>query len=782
MKKMYIMLLGVCLALVCSCNPFDDAHISDVVELAWNKDNVGIVSQNGGELKIPVYASGKVDVSLLEDVAWAELKTPVLHGDADIVISMKSNQGRRRSVKLAVELVGEGVMDTVLVRQEGTRAVLECSSPYKAVTDEENVVYELNTNLPGNQLKLESSYLMGDGGWTDNLLVEDVTMDKSVMNVDLQKNTTSGVRKVKISISHIDGWGEELMCNLYLTQADKDGNFGEEITFDEVRALLDAPGKIVVSEDLLLHAVVASDSQSRNMDENANISHDVVDSLESLRTAYLVNQEGNRGFRIKFGSHLQNDLKQGTLLQINLNGTEIEREDDPVRYTIRKIDGSNMVDSKSGTSADVPKNVKTIGGLNDEDMYTFASLQNTEFIFKYGTYADVYENYTLKSALHENPANPNNNGRMDGWATLLVDAEGKAIYAPVNMLCLWRRNPVPQGVGPTNGIIVHNKLPKVGNVGRYQIRVLDRSGFAQAEDGSSYEQYCIWDGKGKYIHSAYSNRNARYNHNQSKPTESIIPSSDILESDVPEDKVAAPVWPKGELFLENRVSANGAWPFNNGEYYCRHCLEDLGTIGENPGVQPLQGESETYYAFAAIVNVKGWYNFDSSGNVKLKEDGSADSNGIRYELSTKDLSGNGLLFSYDLAAGTIAISTSKTFPAHWCVEYSVDGGETYEYAHDLVTGEKYVHLRSLPWWDGTVNGTLYKTCAAAGLGFAQHAVLLPAEVLGKELLKVRLRPYDTKITTLPIAWDGDNETATILNSTSASNYFKIGSAKFSVLK
>ena len=235
-------------------------------------------------------------------------------------------------------------------------------------------------------------------------------------------------------------------------------------------------------------------------------------------------------------------------------------------------------------------------------------------------------------------------------------------------------------------------------------------------------------------------------------------------------------------FLENRVSSNGSWPHNNGEYYCSPTLTgEEGTLGDL-SLQPIQGESVIYTAYNARVNLSGWYNFDKDGNLPVKEDGSVDSNGIRYEFSTKGLSGSGMLFSYDFAGGTINVSTAKTFPAHWCVEYSVDGGESWTIVNDNISGKPYVHLRSLPWWDATVNGALYKTCAAAGLGFSQHAVLLPASVLGLDLLKVRLRPYDATITTLPISWDGDNETAVAQASTAAANQIKIGSAKFSVKK
>ena len=781
MKKIIIILLAAALAFAWSCNPFNEAHTTEVHELAFNLKKLDVASVDGGDIVIPVYANGRVNVKFVDPVAWAHLSAESFEGDTELTVSLDKNLSMRRMAKFALELEGTDLKDTICVKQEGIQAYLECSAPYIAVSGAENgdIEFKLTTNIACAEMTKKVEYLVGEEGWMGEVSLKDYSATMAVVNTTSITNTTSVTRKARISLDHVDGWEDKYHVDLYVTQSKQDGAFGSEIDFVQARSMGTAEGA-KISEDLLINGVVVSDRRSRNMDENTNISHDVVDSTYSLTTAYLMSEDGSYGFRIKFNTVEDNVLLFGTRLQLNLNGTVITKEENPERYTISQVVGTNMVASSAGSLSDIPVKNKTIASLTDNDIYTYVSLQNTEFIFKYGTFADVYENYTLKSELTRN--NPNNNGRMDGWATLLVDADGNAIYAPVNMLCLWRRAQVPQGAGATNGVIVHNKLPKVGNVGRYQIRVLDRSGFAQSEIGSAYTQYCIWNGEGGYKHSLYSNRNPRYNHNQSKPTESIIPSSDILDYEIPADPKANPVTPLGELFLENRVSSNGAWPHNNGEYYCSPTLTgEEGKLGDL-GVQPIQGESVIYTAYNARVNLSGWYNFDKNGNLPVKEDGSVDSNGIRYEFSTKGLSGSGMLFSYDFAAGSINIATSKTFPAHWCVEYSVDGGENWTIVNDNISGKPYVHLRSLPWWDATVNGTLYKTCAAAGLGFSQHAVLLPASVLGLDMLKVRLRPYDAKITTLPISWNGDNETAEAQASTAAANQVKIGSAKFSVKK
>ena len=756
LKMRNIVIVTVCAALVAvnSCSPFNDAHEMKIEELAWNSASVDVVSVDGGEVTIPVYSNGTVYLNLVNEADWVHVSTFVIEGDGKVVVAVQKNAGRRRMVKLAMELEGTELKDTVEIRQEGIKAYLEASAPYKAVSGQEaeNIRFQLKTNLPQNELNYKLEYLEGSEGWLESLLVEDYTPSTSFFSMTSKVNPTSDVRKAKVVLSHLDGWENMHSCEFYITQARSNGNFGTMVDFASVRQMGSTEGR-VISEDLLIDGIVISDYRSRNMDENTNVSYDVVDSLSALRTVYIMSEDGAYGFRLKFDSHEENVLQQGTKLQLNLNGTVLTKEENPERYTISKINGRHMVSSAIGSAVDIPVKNRTIATLTDADVYTYVNLLDTEFIFKYGSFADVYENYTLKSSISS--VNSGNNDRMDGWATLLVDSEGSSIYAPVNMHCLWRRDGrgVPQGVGTTAGIIVHNKLPKVGNVGKYQIRVLDKKGFAQASAGSSYEEFCIWNGENKYGNDFkdYSSKNERYAYNKNL---TVIPSNDIMKSNKP--------LANGELFLENNVQRGGGdTPLRTADYYCSHVADD-------------RGISSKYSALCAVMDVKGWYQWNGSEVVGY--------NGFRFELNTKDLEGTGMLFNYDITAGTVSITYSKTFPAHWCVEYSVDGGATFNLVNDYVSGNEYVHMRSLPWWDSTINGTLYKTCAAAGLGFSQHAVLLPAEVLGLDKLIVRLRPYDKVLTSLPITWDGDSETTLIQSSTTSANYVKIGSAKFSVKK
>ena len=600
------------------------------------------------------------------------------------------------------------------------------------------VAFSTNLGALLAEMKVEVTY--ADPAVAD--FISDVELGAGELTYAITANEGVEKRYATITVSCADLAGGVVSASSNITQ--RVTAQPREVSSADLRALFTAEDKSYASDedhiDYLLCRVIG-DAGNPNMDQNLNTGPNSITTDENDCTNYVQSLDGRYGFRLRFDTPEDNVLARGTRLSLSLSGTVLTREENPERYTISSLVGENMVESAAGEA--IPVKQRRISELTDDDVYTFVSLENTEFLFKEGSYANVYENYSLSSDV--NASQTGNNNRMDGWASLLMDDAGNSIYAPVNMLCLWRRSGqgVPQGTGTTHGIVVHNELPRYGNVGRYQIRVLDESGFGMEWAGeSAYTEFAEWDGNPhKYSFGTYAKFNSRYAYNR---LESITPSDDIS---------SGKTVPNAELFCENHVetTAAEAWPIaGTGNY-------------NNPEVGSL-GTSLTCKAYFVKAGVKGWYRWEGNEVVGY--------NGLRMEFSTASLNGSHMLLGFSFAAGTISATTSKTYPAHWCVEYSVDGGQSYTLCPSAATGVDYVHLRSLPWWDASLAGNRYNTCSSAGIGLTDHLFRLPAEVFGRERVMVRIRPYDKVMTVLPLVWNGDTETAEISAATTYDNQLR----------
>jgi hypothetical protein len=447
----------------------DDAETIRVRELTAAEHEL-FVPASGGTAQIQLYSNGRVRVEALSDIGgWASVDRSEFDGDRMVSVTFTENDSFRRMAKLRFVLDGGTRADTVCIKQYGVVPSLECPAPYKAIRGsvETFTQFEIDTNIPLGDFAVATAYVGPTRDW-----IRSVQPEQGMLVVDTKPNPGEDVCKAVVNLSYVDGWEETFSANLYITQADKDDEFGREVSFADVRALATAEGT-AVDEDILIEGIVVSDFHSKNMEANPSVSYDKVDVTVNDCTAYLESPDGRYGFRLRFDTPEDNVLARGTRLSLSLSGTVLTREENPERYTISSLVGENMVESAAGEA--IPVKQRRISELTDDDVYTFVSLENTEFLFKEGSYANVYENYSLSSDV--NASQTGNNNRMDGWASLLMDDAGNSIYAPVNMLCLWRRSGqgVPQGTGTTHGIVVHNELPRYGNVGRYQIRVLDES-------------------------------------------------------------------------------------------------------------------------------------------------------------------------------------------------------------------------------------------------------------------------------------------------------------------
>jgi len=729
MKKSFI--LGALLLAAVSCH-LDDAMYVKVQELDYafvtesgtytKEDAAGIVPAEGGSLSIRILSSGEVTISTGEMPAWASLDGEKrFSGDRTLVFNFGPNDGFRRAVIFTAHMDGVEPIQ-IIARQAGTVAYMHCDSPYRSAKGsvESSVSFSVDTNIPMEEISTSPS---ADWLGKPAAATTDVT-------VNIARNTLDISRKGTITLSYTDGWNNTLTETLHITQASASDVFGTRLDFPALRSMATAEGK-KIEGDYSLTGIVVSDWRSANTEENPVLTLDaagdfrnngvsatvaetvqqVVDTTATRRTAYLESEDGALGFRLVFKDAAENRLVFGTRLTISLDGAVITKDVNPERYTLEGLTSDNMLESETG--AVVPVKEKTIAALTDSDIYTFTSLIGLEFPVKEGSYTDIRENQALYSAVNDNSVSKTDTKRyfyMDSFANLLVDGEGRAICAPVNMLCTWRKpeGGIPQGAGPVKGIIVHNTIRRYGDAGRYQIRVVDETGYAGLTGASPWKTIAGWD-LGK----------------------------------------AEPSYGEAGLACDKREASMTD----------QHSYKSL--VADT---KRTCGISDTYRSIHVFGPITGWWDWNEEGEI-------TGNHGLAMEFSTKDLTGEEIMVAFRFYAGrTGTVTTFQAFPAHWFVEYSIDGAPYVPAANADLSGKPYVHLRSIATYTLQYGSYKIPTSVNAGLGASSHAFCLPAETLGKEHVKVRIRPYDTVMSAIPSIFTDETESSSITARTRASDY------------
>lgn len=736
MRKSNTYLLALTLFVAGGCK-LDDARYVPVHELACvflNADGsyvstgeIPAASAEGGSVQVRILSNGDVTLVPEGDALpdWMHVEGAFsFNGDATITATMENNEGFRRGAKFTAIMDGAQPVEFV-IRQNGVTPYLGCDARYKTAKGSMagSVSYPLVTNIAVDELTVEK---------TDQPWISGIAFSGTALKVDAVSNPESHSRKASFAVSYQDGWGVMHQVELFLTQASAQDTFGTPVSFEKVRSQ-STPSGASAEADLTLSGIVVSDYRSANMEENPVLKSDeapqlsnshvsatvretvmqVVDTTASARTAYFESPDGQYGFRLVFSDPEDNRLAFGTALTLSLDGLSLVREEDPERYTIYGLKPGSLIETIPGQI--VPVKEKRIASLTDEDLYTFVGIQDVEFPVKEGSYTDIRENHALWSEVNDQSVSPTDSKRyfyMDGYANLLLDNEGKGICAPVNMLCRWRKpsGGIPQGAGTASGVLVHNDIPRYGDAGKYQLRVIDESGFSPLSGtASAWTEIAAWD-KG-----------------------SLMPSRGNATMSC--TKTGASI--ADEHSYKSRVAATG-----------RTC-----------------GISDTYRSLRVNSPVNGWYNWTDDGSVSSY-------NGLVIALSTKALSGRMLSLALRFYAGRSGTaSTFQAFPSHWCAEFSLDGGESWILAQNAdLSGNAYVHLRSIATYTLQYGSYKIPTTVSSGLGASEHVFCFPAEVFGKDQILLRIRPFDTVMTTLPSLFSDPVEVSAVTASTSVQDY------------
>ena len=467
------------------------------------------------------------------------------------------------------------------------------------------------------------------------------------------------------------------------------------VPFEAVRMALDGKEQARIDSDIRIMGYVI------NAQGNSNVLHNPqhatryteVNLKDIRKVMYLESSDARYGFRLEFETDKDaGTLKRYSLATISLNGTMIRKEYGG--FVISGLTKDNVIDQKEGTVESFPRKYRTISEVTSDDIFTYVTLTDCEFVFKDGAYVNVHETYTIKT---EKNAHCRANGMMDGWGSLIYDKAGYPVYMMLNSSCLWRRDGkgVPQGTGTLSGIITDTPVARyygedVENA--LQIRPMNRKDFAM-EGESNWRSICEW--------------------NWSDNVKTIRTASGDTEK-VGKETVLADHG-KGGLTMEVDGSVTRRKEPNNPSLNSKKKHEEGG-----------------FYDYGALnVSASSCNFWDWSKDRGL---------GLVLNFSTKGIKGTNLILAFSFAAGNGKSERCLGYPVYWCVEYSTDGVN-----YTRVNDTDYV-LNTLPYWrEDDVYGVSYPTSLECGMGFTEHLVRLPEALFGKKEVFLRICPSQKKV-------------------------------------
>ena len=694
-----------------------------------------------------------------------------------------NSSGESRQAYIVVS-IAETFKDSILVVQSGETAYLHVPEQDLVSKDggERKLDIESNLGTELSKISLTVRYITGEGFISG----EAISAGKLVYAV--APNTTTSRRQAAVDLVYTALDGTELSASVSVEQNVEVQQ--REISFEDIRTTYADGGTYAgdeAHEDYLLGLIIG-EGGNPNMDQNINYGTTVdglaanrdksnannIYTTENDRTNYVESIDGSFGFRIKYAEAEDNVLKRGDKVKIYLGGVRIIKESDPLRYTIANLD--RVVVEETGVA--LPVKNKTVAALTDADIYTWCTLQDMEFQIKRGGYTNVREYDAIINPVNEELPVATNQARRakDGAANLLYDKDNSGIYMLVNMNCPWRwdsaskkKKAVPQGKGNLSGIIVHQEMERWGgNVGRYSIRPFDEDDIDIAQaSASSWTNLVEWTfTKKTWSVGSYSwngNTAATGGYYSTKTTDHYY--QEFLNA----TEAAGMTNNTGDvaqLYLENLDFPQGK---TSESYPVVPAWGYRGLDVSNPTISTISNNVDQPFGMSAgsviefLCNYSGFYVWDASGNW------TGETKGIVAEFSTAGVSGSEAALSFSIAGGqlnrananNISWTFSSSFPIDWAVEYAVsENGTDFGSWHRVVnaaTGKDSFELRSVPFCVSETNATVLDSFHSAavgkpcytncdwGFGLVPYRFVLPAEVLGKARVKLRLVPASTRM-------------------------------------
>ncbi len=347
----------------------------------------------------------------------------------------------------------------------------------KATTFKSEVKHNLGSLL--TRVKCVPSYTGTSVDW-----IENIRFEENILLFDIKENDSESPRNASISFVLPNGvHGDLTPAEPYLVEQTYEADY---------RTLIKAEsGAITINDpNAFFEGIVISDKANGNVATTPNSRPNATDYTVNAKTAYVQMLNGSYGFRLLMNSENDNQLTRYSQVKISLNGLTLTKEANPERYTLSGLTAANIVENTPGAAANVIRKEKSIGQLTDEDIYTFVSLKDVEFVLPDGSYTNVNEGYFGTS------------NHTSCVPRALYDKNGNTIYMPINNKTSWRRDGsgMPKGKGTVSGVIVYDLLPRSGYtnegyIGRYAIRVLEKEDIelAASESRSNRKTLVEWN-------------------------------------------------------------------------------------------------------------------------------------------------------------------------------------------------------------------------------------------------------------------------------------------------
>ncbi len=659
---------------------------------------------------------------------------------------------------LVTDASGVSYGDTFTVTQSTKEAVITLENDKAPIEGGvREVAFSSTIGVPLSELQVEVAYK--DPAVSN--FISDVTLSADRLSYTLSENTTTAKRYATITLSYTDLEGTLTTGTTAVVQ--RVTAQPREIPIADLRALFGATDTTYEGDedytDYIICRVIG-DCNNPNMDQNINVSANLITTDENDRTNYVQSEDGRYGFRLKYVTKADNTLCRYDKVKILLDGLTLSKELNPTRYTLRNLQAANIEKLSDGSASDLPAKSISISALSDDDLYTYRTLTDMEFSVKQGAYTNVRE-YDAIDNPYRKPFVRGSQAQTakDGAANLLYDGNNSAIYMLVNMNCAWRRNgqTVPQGVGSVSGIIVHTPMERWGgNVGRYSVRPFDETDIAISRgEASSFTTLAEWKldkgslgaDRGKVTDYKWDSKDGRFGWgNATNSLKALIQNKLLATSNNTGGKA---ILYSENCMLNQNPATDRVYPQNLVNGY-RGLDVSTYTSGSKPAFGMSNRTMMSFYG-----NLAGWYQWD--GNTW-----NGKTNGIVMEFPTSGVSGTSAAVNFSIAAGRdntaeafCSWGSAHSFPVYWKVEYatSTDDGSTwseYTEVNNAATGEGGFEMRSLPWCinNSTTRTSIHNaenqsgisTQSDFGFGIVPYRFVLPAEIFGKSLVRVRITP------------------------------------------